>query len=142
MQPLAAAIDIDFISHRDVADLRAMLLIATGQQLGGTVVYFKVWQVHRRMPLPLGFVLVEGVIGLAENTGTATRLWIHPGQAAGWSPVSAAKRGSSFLSMIVFYVLVRLLSRPEPMPEAVPASRPCGGPRASDPAPGPVDQLT
>jgi hypothetical protein len=42
-------------------------------------------------------------------------------QAAGWSPVSAAKLGSWFLLMIVSYVLVTLVSRPEPCPEAAPA---------------------
>lgn len=109
---------------------------------GGTVVHFKVWQVHRRMPLPLGFVLVAGFIWLAENVGTATRVWIDPSQAAGWSPVSAAKLGSWFLLMIVSYVLVTLMDRPEPMPEGAPASRLRGGPRAADPAPGPADQLT
>ena len=138
--PLAGAIYLNFFSHHYVADLRALLFIATGVLFAGTVVHFKVWQVHRKMPLLLGFVLVSLFIWLAENIGTATRVWIYPNQAADWSPVSAAKLGSWFLLMIVSYVLVTLVNRPEPMPEAAPASRPSPGSPAT--APGAVDQLT
>lgn len=116
--PLAGAIYVNFFSHHYTADMRAVLFIATGLLFGGTVVHFKVWQVHRRMPLLLGFVLVSLFIWLAENIGTASRVWLYPNQAAGWSPVSAAKLGSWFLLMIVSYVLVTLVNRPEPMPEA------------------------
>lgn len=138
--PLAGAIYLNFFSHHYVADLRALLFIATGVLFAGTVVHFKVWQVHRKMPLLLGFVLVSLFIWLAENIGTATRVWIYPNQAAGWSPVSAAKLGSWFLLMIVSYVLVTLVNRPERMPEVAPASRPSPG--SPVPAPGAVDQLT
>ncbi|WHQ69983.1 DUF817 domain-containing protein [Methylorubrum extorquens] len=119
--PLAGAIYLNFFSHHYVIDMRAMLFIATGVLFGGTVVHFKVWHVYRQMPLLLGFVLVAGFIWLAENIGTASRVWLYPNQAAGWSPVSAAKLGSWFLLMIVSYVLVTLVSRPEPCPEAAPA---------------------
>lgn len=138
--PLAGAIYLNFFSHHYVADMRTLLFIATGVLFAGTVVHFKVWQVHRKMPLLLGFVLVSLFIWLAENIGTATRVWIYPNQAAGWSPVSAAKLGSWFLLMIVSYVLVTLVNRPEPMPEAAPASRPSPGSTAT--ALGAVDQLT
>ena len=43
-------------------------------------VYFKVWRVHRRMPLLLGFVLVALFIWFAENIGTFTQAWIYPHQ--------------------------------------------------------------
>ncbi|MCG5247230.1 DUF817 domain-containing protein [Methylorubrum extorquens] len=119
--PLAGAIYLNFFSHYYVADMRAMLFIATGVLFGGTVMHFKVWHVYRQMPLLLGFVLVAGFIWLAENIGTASRVWLYPNQAAGWSPVSAAKLGSWFLLMIVSYVLVTLVSRPEPCSEAAPA---------------------
>ncbi|MBA9067042.1 uncharacterized membrane protein YoaT (DUF817 family) [Methylobacterium sp. RAS18] len=119
--PLAGAIYLNFFSHHYVADMRAMLFIATGVLFGGTIVHFKVWHMYRQMPLLLGFVLVAGFIWLAENIGTASRVWLYPNQAAGWSPVSAAKLGSWFLLMIVSYVLVTLVSRPEPCPEAAPA---------------------
>lgn len=132
--PLAGAIYINFFSHHYMADLRAMLFIATGVLFGATVVHFKVWHVHRQMPILLGFVLVSLFIWLAENIGTATRVWLYPNQAAGWSPVSAAKLGSWFLLMIVSYVLVTLVSRPEPAPEAATAPERPTGSNAARPA--------
>ena len=129
--PLAGAIYLNFFSHHYVADMRAMLFIATGVLFGGTVVHFKVWNVYRQMPLLLGFVLVAGFIWLAENIGTASRVWLYPNQTAGWSPVSAAKLGSWFLLMIVSYVLVTLVSRPEPCPEAATAQPADPGPEAA-----------
>lgn len=86
------------------------------------------------MPLLLGFVLVSLFIWLAENIGTATRVWLYPNQAAGWSPVSAAKLGSWFLLMIVSYVLVTLVNRPEPAPEAAAAPERSTGSNAARPA--------
>ncbi len=125
--PLAAAIYVNFFSHHYVADLRIVLLVATGVLFGGTVVHFKVWHVHRRMPLLVGFALVALFIWLAENIGTASRVWLYPNQTAGWSPVSAAKLGSWFLLMIVSYVLVTLVNRPETMPREATAGKPAGG---------------
>ncbi|CAO4140633.1 hypothetical protein LPLAFNJD_LOCUS2814 [Methylorubrum aminovorans] len=124
---LAGAIYVNFFSHHYMADLRALLFIATGLLFGATIVHFKVWHVHRQMPLLLGFVLVSLFIWFAENIGTASRVWLYPNQAAGWSPVSAAKLGSWFLLMIVSYVLVTLVNRPEPCSEAEPT-------RPADPA--------
>ncbi|SFL30804.1 Uncharacterized membrane protein YoaT, DUF817 family [Methylorubrum salsuginis] len=118
--PLAGAIYLNFFSHHYVADLRVVLFAATALLFGRTVVHFKVWHVHRSMPLVVGFGLVSLFIWLAENIGTGARVWLYPSQAAGWSPVSAAKLGSWFLLMIVSYVLVTLVNRPEPMPEVAP----------------------
>lgn len=126
--PLAGAIYLNFFSHHFMPDLRLVLFAATALLFGRTVVHFKVWHVHRSMPLLVGFGLVSLFIWLAENIGTGARVWIYPSQAAGWSPVSAAKLGSWFLLMIVSYVLVTLVNRPEPMPEAAPA--PGSDPRA------------
>ena len=110
--PLAAAIYVNFFSHHYMPDLRLVLFAAVVLLFGRTVVYFKVWTTHRAMPLVVGFGLVAVFIWLAENIGTATRVWVYPSQAAGWSPVSLAKLGSWFLLMIVSYVLVTLVSRP------------------------------
>ena len=126
--PLAGAIYVNFFSHHYVADLRLVLFAATALVFGRTTVHFKVWQVHRSMPLLLGFGLVALFIWFAENIGTASRVWIYPSQAAGWSPVSAAKLGSWFLLMIVSYALVTLVNRPAPMPDA-------DGPVAAGPGP-------
>jgi uncharacterized membrane protein YoaT (DUF817 family) len=110
--PLAGAIYLNFFSHHVVWDMRLALFAATALLFGRTWVYFKVWHVHRRMPLLLGFGLVAAFIWLAENIGTYTRAWVYPRQAAGWSVVPWQKFGSWFLLMIVSYVLVTLVSRP------------------------------
>ena len=109
---LAAAIYLNFFSHHVVWDMRWALFAATAVLFGRTWVYFKVWRVHRRMPLLVGFGLVSLFIWLAENIGTVTRVWLYPGQKAGWSMVSYQKFGSWFLLMIVSYVLVTLVNRP------------------------------
>ncbi len=128
---LAAAIYVNFFTHHYIADMRAVLMVASVVLFGPTIVHFKVWRTHRAMPLLVGFVLVALFIWIAENIGTATRVWLYPSQAAGWSPVSAAKLGAWFLLMIVSYVLVTLVNRPEPMPETVPASGDPGATRAA-----------
>ena len=98
---LTGAIYVNFFSHHYIADLRLVLFAATVLVFGRTFVHYKVWHEYRAMPLLLGFVLVALFIFLAENIGTASRVWIYPNQAAGWSPVSPAKLGSWFLLMIV-----------------------------------------
>lgn len=110
--PLAAAIYLNFFTHHFVTDLRVILFGATVLLFGRTRIYFKVWHVHRRMPLLVGFLLVASFIWFAENIGTFTRIWLYPNQAASWSIVSWQKLGSWFLLMIISYVLVTLVNRP------------------------------
>ena len=85
----------------------------TALLFGRCWIHFKVWRVHRRMPLLLGFGLVAVFIWLAENIGTFTAAWMYPNQRFGWSLVSLGKLGAWFLLMIVSYALVALLNRPE-----------------------------
>lgn len=117
--PLAAAIYVNFFSHHYLPDLRVALFAICALLFGPTIVHFKVWKQHRSMPLIVGFALVALFIWFAENIGTATRVWIYPSQAAGWSPVAIGKLGSWFLLMIVSYVLVTLVSRPRRFKEPV-----------------------
>ncbi|MCE4222681.1 DUF817 domain-containing protein [Methylobacterium sp. C25] len=128
--PLAAAIYANFFAHHYMPDLRIALFAVTALLFGRTIVHFKVWHTHRSMPLIVGFGLVALFIWFAENIGTATRVWIYPSQAAGWSPVAFAKLGSWFLLMIVSYVLVTLVSRPRAMREAASATEPVSMPAA------------
>ncbi|WP_019905132.1 DUF817 domain-containing protein [Methylobacterium sp. 77] len=111
--PLAAAIYLNFFAHHYIVDIRLGLFAATALLFGRTWVHFKVWHVHRRMPLLLGFLLVALFIWFAENIGTFTRVWLYPNQASGWSMVSWQKLGSWYLLMIISYVLVSLVNRPE-----------------------------
>ena len=70
------------------------------------------------MPLLLGFVLVALFIWIAENIGTFTAAWMYPHQRNGWSLVSMGKLGAWFLLMIISYMLVALLNRPQAMAAA------------------------
>jgi uncharacterized membrane protein YoaT (DUF817 family) len=109
---LAAAIYVNFFAHHYLPDVRVALFACTALLFGRCWVHFKVWRVHRRMPLLLGFVLVALFIWLAENIGTFTAAWMYPHQRLGWSLVSLGKLGAWFLLMIVSYALVALLNRP------------------------------
>ena len=107
---LSAGIYANFFAHHYVIDLRYLLFAATAFLFRKSVVHFKVWRVHRRMPLLLGFLLVAFFIYLAENVGTFTGAWLYPGQRTGWSPVGLPKLGSWFLLMIISYAMVAALN--------------------------------
>ncbi len=110
--PLAAGIYLNFFAHHFVWDMRLPLMALSVLLFGRTFVYFKVWRVHRRMPLVVGFLLVALFIWIAENIGTASRIWLYPNQHVGWAVVPWGKFGAWYLLMIVSYVLVTLVSRP------------------------------
>lgn len=114
---LAAAIYANFFTHHYTVDVRLALFAATAVLFGRTWVHFKVWRSHRRMPLLVGFVLVALFIWFAENIGTATGTWLYPSQLKGWSMVPVAKLGSWFLLMILSYVMVAAINRPQEIPE-------------------------
>ena len=70
------------------------------------------------MPLLVGFALVALFIWFAENIGTFTAAWMYPNQRHGWTLVSLGKLGAWFLLMIISYVLVALVNRPQAMSTA------------------------
>jgi len=109
---LAVAIYANFYSHHYLPDLRVGLFIATAVLCGKTWVHYRIWRVHRRMPLLLGLFLVALFVWFAENIGTLTATWIYPHQQAAWSLVRLGKLGSWFLLLIVSYTLVAALNRP------------------------------
>jgi uncharacterized membrane protein YoaT (DUF817 family) len=112
---LAVAIYINFFAHHYLPDARLLLFAATALLFGRCWIHFKVWRVHRRMPLLLGFGLVALFIWLAENIGTFTAAWVYPNQRHGWALVPLGKLGAWFLLMIISYTLVALLNQPQPM---------------------------
>jgi uncharacterized membrane protein YoaT (DUF817 family) len=117
---LAVGIYVNFFAHHYVWDARVLLFALTALLFGRCWVHFKVWQVHRRMPLLVGFALVALFIWFAENIGTFTAAWMYPNQRHGWTLVSLGKLGAWFLLMIISYVLVALVNRPQAMPHARP----------------------
>jgi uncharacterized membrane protein YoaT (DUF817 family) len=110
---LALGIYVNFFTHHYVPDARVLLFALTAALFGRCWIHFKVWRVHRRMPLLLGFALVALFIWIAENIGTFTAAWMYPHQRAAWSLVSLGKLGAWFLLMIISYVLVALVNRPQ-----------------------------
>ncbi len=112
---LSLAIYINFFTHHYVADLRWLLIGGAAVLFGPCVVHFKVWRVHRRMPLLLGLFLVTLFIWLAENIATAGGAWLYPHQTKAWAMVPLSKLSSWFLLMIVSYTMARFVDRPRNM---------------------------
>jgi uncharacterized membrane protein YoaT (DUF817 family) len=109
---LSATIYVNFFAHHYVLDVRLGLFVVTAALFARCWVYYKVWHVHRRMPLLLGLFLVALFIWFAENIGTMTRTWLYPNQIAAWSMVSLGKLGSWFLLLIISYGMVAGIDRP------------------------------
>jgi uncharacterized membrane protein YoaT (DUF817 family) len=109
---LSVAIYVNFFTHHYTLDIRLLLFAVAAVLFGPSTVHFKVWRVHRRMPLLLGLVLVALFIWFAENLGTFAKAWVYPNQKDGWSLVSISKLGSWFLLMILSYTMVAWLNGP------------------------------
>jgi len=103
-----------FLDHFGI-DLRIVLFAAAALAFGRTTVHYKVWHVHRSMPLLLGLVLVSLFIWFSENIGTYTKTWLYPAQQHAWAMVSIGKLGSWFLLLIISYTLVSLVNAPREM---------------------------
>ena len=109
---LGPAIYANFFADHYRVDFRYLLFAAAALLFGRTWIYYKIWRVHRHMPLLLACFLHAVFVWFAENVGTFTRTWAYPHQLSGWSPVPLAKLGSWFLLLIISYVLVALVNRP------------------------------
>jgi len=108
---LAAAIYVNFFAHHWLPDIRLGLFAATALIYLRTMVWFRPDEVHRPMPLLVGFFLVALFIWFAENLATFARAWTYPGQEDGWEMVSLSKLGSWYLLMIISFVLVATVHR-------------------------------
>ena len=58
---LGLAIYVNFFAHHYTFDIRYLLFAAAALLFGRTWIYYKIWHVHRRMPLLLGLGLVVAV---------------------------------------------------------------------------------
>lgn len=110
---VSAVIYLNFFTHHYIIDLRWFIFGGLGLMFGRCWIYYRIWRVYRRMPLLFGFVLVSIFIWFAENIGTWTGTWLYPNQMKSWTLVSFAKLGSWFLLMIISYVMVASVNRPE-----------------------------
>ena len=111
---LAVLIYANFFSHHYLPDIRYALFAAIALLFWKTRVYFTNWRVPRWMPLLLGWLLVALFIWFAENIATFANAWVYPDQQEGWQMVSISKLGSWYLLMYISFVLVTLVTRPQP----------------------------
>jgi uncharacterized membrane protein YoaT (DUF817 family) len=109
---LGAAIYANFYLHHYWWDARIVLFAGAALLFGRSFIYFKVWRVHRRMPMLLAHVLATSFVWIAENVGTYTTTWQYPHQVAGWRLVALGKFGSWFLLLILSYALVAMVNHP------------------------------
>jgi uncharacterized membrane protein YoaT (DUF817 family) len=103
----------NFFTHHYLPDIRWSLFAFSG------LIFWRTWFTYtpdrtpRRMPLLLGAILVSLFIWFAENLGTFAGAWIYPSQRHGWALVPIGKLGSWYLLMLLSFVLVTTVHRPE-----------------------------
>lgn len=110
---LAIAIYANFYAHHYLPDIRILLFAATVLLFGRVRIYYTVEIKPRWMPLVLAAFLTSIFLWIAENIGTATGVWLYPGQHV-WHMVSFNKLGSWYLLLYVSFVLVTIVCRPRP----------------------------
>lgn len=129
---LAVLAYANFFTHHYLPDIRVGLYALSAVLFGRAWFQFTPDRRMRRMPMLLGFLLVALFIWIAENVGTFTSAWLYPSQKDGWSLVPLGKLGAWYLLMMLSFVLVTLVHRPERAasrsPEgAVPSALPAKG---------------
>lgn len=108
---LAALIYLNFFTHHFFFDLRYILFVYVFVIFFRTKVHFRVYEKDRSMPFLLAALLTAGFVWLAENIGTATKIWLYPSQIVEWHLVSLTKMGSWFLLLILSFALVSIIYR-------------------------------
>ncbi|NIY78005.1 DUF817 domain-containing protein [Celeribacter sp. HF31] len=112
----ALAIYLNFFTHHFGPDIRIGLFIASLILFARTRVWYRIGHWHW-MPMPVAGVLSAFFLWIAENIGTATRIWLYNGQVSG-EMVSFSKMGSWYLLLYVSFVTVTLVQRDALHPRA------------------------
>ena len=120
---LAMLIYVNFFSHHFIPDLRLALFGLALVLYWRTKVWFRVDRTDRSMPFALSACLTAGFLWLAENVGVLTRTWVYPHarSASVLTLVPFSKFGAWLLLLIISFVCVSLVIRPEP-PETTQSS--------------------
>lgn len=105
----AGAIYMNFFTHHFGPDIRLGLFAASLILYARTRVWYRIGQWHW-MPMPVAGVLSAFFLWIAENIGTATKIWLYNGQMAG-DMVGFSKMGSWYLLLYVSFVTVTLVQR-------------------------------
>ena len=109
---LAVAAYLNFFTHHYMQDLRWPLFVLSAAIFGRSWFRFTPDLTVRRMPMLVGFLLVAFFIWIAENLGTLADAWNYPSQRNGWTLVSFEKTGSWYLLMMLSFVLVSAVRKP------------------------------
>ena len=110
------AIYVNFFTHHFFYDARTPLLIGSVVLFGTSWVHFRMDREHRRMPLLIGCLLVALFIWFAENIATYCRIWVYPSQHGSWKMVPFSKLVAWYLLMLLSFVLVNIVNKPELIP--------------------------
>ena len=103
----------NFFTHHYTIDIRLGLFALSAVLFGRAWFVFTPDRTPRRMPMLVGFLLVALFIWIAENFGTFASAWVYPSQRDGWHVVPLEKMGAWYLLMLLSWVLVTLVHRPE-----------------------------
>jgi len=127
---LALAAYVNFFTHHYTIDIRLALFAFSALIFGRAWFVFTPDRKPRRMPMLLGWLLVSLFIWFAENLGTFAAAWVYPSQRDSWHLVPLEKMGSWYLLMLLSFVLVTLVHKPQrttsPSMGEVAAKRPEG----------------
>jgi uncharacterized membrane protein YoaT (DUF817 family) len=113
---LAVLAYVNFFSHHFIPDFRVGLYALSVVLFGRASFVITPDRKPRRMPMLLGLLLVALFIWFAENLGTFASAWIYPSQQHGWNMVPITKLGAWYLLMMLSFVLVSIIHRPEAAP--------------------------
>jgi uncharacterized membrane protein YoaT (DUF817 family) len=108
----------NFFTHHYMIDIRNALFAFSVLIFWRTAFVFTPDRTPRRMPMLVGLMLVSLFIWFAENLGTFAAAWVYPSQANGWKLVPIDKMGAWYLLMLLSFVLVTLVHRPEAAPHS------------------------
>jgi uncharacterized membrane protein YoaT (DUF817 family) len=103
----------NFFTHHYTIDIRLGLFAFSALIFARTWAVFTPDRIARRMPMVVGLLLVALFIWLAENLGTFASAWVYPSQRDGWHVVPIEKMGAWYLLMLLSWVLVTLVHKPE-----------------------------
>lgn len=117
----------NFFTHHYTIDIRLGLFALSAVLFGRAWFVFTPDRTPRRMPMLVGFLLVALFIWFAENFGTFAAAWVYPSQRDGWHLVPIDKMGAWYLLMLLSWVLVTLVHKPERVDQTHPSSRPTEG---------------
>jgi uncharacterized membrane protein YoaT (DUF817 family) len=110
---LALLAYINFFTHHYTIDIRLGLFVFSALIFWRSVFVFTPDQKPRHMPMLVGLLLVSLFIWFAENLGTFASAWVYPSQRDGWHLVPIEKMGAWYLLMLLSFVLVTLVHKPE-----------------------------